>query len=83
MRLSEKQRGFLSRVAASETPTDDCPAGLPLYLSHTFMQFQFNTEGERRRWFDNLQKRGLITLEKECFARLTELGRSAIAKDVA
>lgn len=81
-RLSDKQRDFLEQVAASEMPTDNFPEGLPLYISHTFMQFKFNTEGERRRWLENLEKRGLISLRGHggCFVRLTDAARAVIAK---
>ncbi|MBT2299204.1 hypothetical protein J7E70_01880 [Variovorax paradoxus] len=79
-RLSDKQREFLATIAQSETPTDDFPKGLPLYLSHTFMEFKFNTDSERQRWYRNLETRGLITLtgSGRCFVRLTDSGRAAI-----
>lgn len=78
--LSEKQLVFLTRIASSEIPTEGWPEGLPLYASHRFMEFEFNTEGERRRWFQNLESRGLVTCKNGCFFRLTDAGRAAIAK---
>ena len=81
-RLSAKQREFLEDVATSETPTYNFPEGLPFYMGHLFMEFCFNTEGERRRWVDNIEARGLIkrTRGGGCFVRLTDAGRAAIAK---
>lgn len=78
-RLSEKQRVFLADIAAAETPTDDYPDGLPFYTRHTHMEFQFNTAGDRERWYANLEKRGLITRtgNSKCFVRLTDAGRAA------
>ena len=78
--ISLKQREFLATIAQNEQPTDDFPGGLPLYLSHTFMEFRFNTASERQRWYENLEKRGLITLtgNGKCFARLTDTGRMAV-----
>lgn len=78
-RLSEKQREFLGKVAAHEAPTDDFPDGTPLYLSHTFMAFEFNYESERDRWVQNLEARGFVTIRNRNFVRLTDAGRSAIA----
>ena len=78
-RLSDKQRAFLEDIAASETPTDDFPEGVPFYASHTHMCFQFNTEGERKHWYKNLETRGLITIKKGSLMRLTEAGRAAIS----
>lgn len=82
MRLSAKQRDFLEKVAVHETPTYHFPEGLPLYVSHTFMEFSFNTEGDRSRWLENLEQRGLISRSgpSACFIRLTDSGRAAIAK---
>ena len=84
-RLSEKQRDFLSDIATSETPTDDFPQGLPLYLSFTYMEFRFNTDGERTRWYRNLETRGFIKLTGSggCFARLTDAGRAALKGDAS
>lgn len=85
IKVSDKQMGFLRTVAQSEAPTDDFPNGLPFYLSHTHMEFQFNTAGERERWYQNLETRGLITRtgNGKCFARLTDDGRTAIAARAA
>lgn len=80
-RLSEKQLSFLQDIAASESPTDDFPQGLPFYTRHTHMEFQFNTAGERERWYKNLETRGLITRSGngKCFVRLTDVARTALA----
>ena len=80
-RISDKQREFLEAIARSEKPTDDFPEGLPIYLSITFMEFRFNSDAERTRWYKNIESRGLITLSGngKCFARLTDAGRAILA----
>lgn len=80
-RLSEKQLSFLKDIAESESSTDDFPQGLPFYTRHTHMEFQFNTAGERERWYKNLETRGLITRSgsNKCFVRLTDVARTALA----
>lgn len=79
-RLSEKQLVFLQDIAASETPSEDYPQGLPFYTRHTHMEFQFTTVSERERWYRNLESRGLITRTGlgKCFVRLTDTGRAAL-----
>lgn len=81
-RLSEKQLWLLEQVRGHETPTDDFKGGLPLYVSHTFMHLEFDTEGERRRFFENLERRGLISRSGPggCFVRLTDRGRTVCSK---
>lgn len=81
-RLSAKQREFLEWVANSEAPTQNFPEGLPLYMGHLFMEFYFNTEGERRRWVGNIEARGFIKRagNRGCFVRLTDAGRAAISE---
>ena len=78
-RLSDKQRELLAEIAVWETPTEEFPKGLPFYTRHTHMQFDFNTEAERDRWYKNLETRGLITITKGCSMRLTDAGRAAIS----
>lgn len=80
-RLSEKQESFLRTVAASEASTDDFPEGVPFYTRHTYMEFDFYSAGDRERWYQNLETRGLITRtgNGKCFVRLTDAGRAALA----
>jgi hypothetical protein len=79
-RLSEKQRKFLQRVVTETRPTDDFPDGLPLYMNHRFMEFDFNTERERALWVSNMEARGFISRSGSggCFVRPTDAGRAAL-----
>lgn len=80
MRLSDKQKEFLCTIFESEKPTDNFPDGIPLYLSHTFMEFRFNTWSERERFYKNLENRGFIVRTgcSKSFARLTDLGKTTV-----
>lgn len=84
-RLSDKQLFFLQCVIASETPSDRFEHGLPLYVHGRFMEFEFNTEGEKLRWIKKLIERGLVTAggPMNCFVRITKSGRAAVGAAIS
>ncbi len=43
--------------------------------------FTFRTENAVRKWIENLADRGLISIEKDFFYKLTDEGRAAIGQN--
>lgn len=84
MRVSKQQRKFLKAVEAANRPVEieicEPPRSLPYYVNYDFAwDWGFRSEGAAQRWLENLVERGLITLEKQRFARISDAGRAAIS----
>jgi hypothetical protein len=79
-RLSNLQRVALEDIAASEDSAVN-GVSIPLYSEHLSREIRlgFNTVSEERRWLANLEARGFIKIHNNCFLRLTEAGRLALA----
>lgn len=84
-RLSAKQVKFLQTVELQNRPVwiemaHKQPTSLPHYVGYDFAyNWGFRSEGEAARWLENLQSRGLLTIEKTHFVRITDAGKQAIA----
>lgn len=82
-RLSAKQIKFLTIVEVQNRPVllevREGPTSLPHFVGCDFAwNWGFMSEGEARRWLQNLQSRGLLVIEKECFVRITDAGKEAL-----
>lgn len=84
-RLSAKQVKFLQIVEVQNRPVllelaHKQPTSIPHYVGNDFAyNWAFRSEGEATRWLENLQSRGLLTIEKTHFVRITDAGKQAIA----
>lgn len=82
-KLSEKQLRFLNVVEVANRPVEieimKPPRSIPHYLGNGFAyDWCFRSEGDAKRWVQNLRDRGLITIEKDHFIRITDEGRALI-----
>lgn len=76
MRLSKKQRQLLNEIANNGTIEDGTP--IPLYATNFTRADLWLYESEYRGWLKNLEERGLIRIEHDCFLRITEKGTQSI-----
>lgn len=73
MRLSKKQRHFLSALSTGTR----YEGRLPLIVIHNMPEsiwFSFRSEHQAYEWVRNMESRGLVSIEQDCFVRITELG---------
>ncbi len=84
-RLSEKQRRVLGMIADACAPThtyaDDEPHVVPFYVERLGW-VMFDSESERSRFLERLEARGLIRVERNSFAYITEAGTAALSSNM-
>ena len=73
MRLSQRQMDMLLALDGTNEPDTVC-----MYIEHLPRQHSFNSERERERFLDNLERRGLISINRKCFIRLTDAGAAVV-----
>ena len=85
VRLSSRQREVLDVIEFNCRPVnvgrvESDSRVIPVYMGHLGNMFQhcFWYERELRRFLENLESRGLITIEKREFIYITDEGRRAL-----
>jgi len=77
MRLSQRQRDILAAMVGTEQA-----GAIPLYMEHIPRKNSFDSDGEIERFMQNLERRGLITIENRWFLRLTNKGAQIVTPNV-
>lgn len=82
-RISERQKLVLRTIELANVPVqlhnDEQERVIPLYIDHV-PSHCFWSESELQRFLKNLEKRGLIRIEKRFFLYLTDAGRAALSR---
>ena len=74
MRLSRRQIDVLLGLVGTNNADT-----VSVYIEHLPRKNSFDSDREREKFLENLQRRGLISVRSKCFIRITDSGVAAIA----
>lgn len=78
MKLSQRQMDVLRALEGTNEPDTVC-----VYIERLPRQQSFNSERDRERFLDNLERRGLISINRKWFIRLTDEGAAVVRRMTA
>lgn len=73
MRLSQRQIDVLQGLVGTNSADT-----VSVYIEHLPRKNSFDSDREREKFIENLQRRGLISIRNKCFIRITDSGVAAI-----